>query len=96
MWTRKHGFTAVNLKILELLVKFCLVYYFKLYFDIKVKHHLEDAPYHILTELRILKTLPHKVRNGITFYIRTGAWYAITFYFSLRWTGSLRGGGCSS
>jgi hypothetical protein len=79
MWTRKHGFTAVNLKILELLVKFCLVYYFKLYFDIKVKHHLEDAPYHILTELRILKTLPHKVRNAITFYNRTGAWYAITF-----------------
>ena len=76
MLTRKHGFTGSNLKTLELLVQFCLEYYFKLYFDIKVKFHLEDAPYHILTQLRILKTLPKKVRDAVTFYIRTGAWYA--------------------
>ena len=76
MWTRQHGFTGSNLKTLELLVQFCLEFFFKLYFDIKVKFHLEDAPYHILTQLRILQTLPKKVRDAVTFYIRTGAWYA--------------------
>ena len=59
-----------------MLVKFCLESYFKLYFDIKVKHMIVDAPYHILTSLRILKTQPKKVRDAVTFYIRTGAWYS--------------------
>lgn len=76
LWTRKHGLTGSNLKVLEMLVKFCLEYYFKIYFDIKVKHLIEDAPYHILTSLRILKKQPKKVRDIVTFYIRTGAWYA--------------------
>ena len=35
-----------------------------------------DAPYHILTSLRILKTQPKKVRDSVSFYIRSGAWYA--------------------
>ena len=76
MWTRVHGLTGENLKVLRMLVKFCLEYYFKLFFDIKVKHLIVDAPYHILTSLRILKTLPKKVRDAITFYVRTGAWYS--------------------
>ena len=76
LWTRKHGLTGHNLKVLELLVRFCLEFYFKIYFDLKVKHRLVDAPYHILTQLRILKTLPKKLRDAVTFYIRTGAWYA--------------------
>ena len=76
LWTRKHGLSGANYKILEMLVKFCLQWYFKLYFDIKVKHLIEDAPYHILTSLRILKTQPQKVRDAVTFYIKTGAWYA--------------------
>ena len=59
-----------------MLVKFCLEWYFKLYFDIKVKHFIADAPYHILTSLRILRTQPKKVRDVVTFYIRTGAWYS--------------------
>ena len=65
-----------ELKTLEVLVNFCLQYYFKIYFDIKVKHLIVDAPYHILTFLRILKTQPKKVKDAITFYVRTGAWYA--------------------
>ena len=76
MWTRKHGLTGSNLKVLEMLVKFCLEYYFKIYFDIKVKHLIVDAPSHILTSLRILKKQPKAVRDVVTFYIRTGAWYA--------------------
>ena len=76
LWTRKHGLTSKPLKVLELLVKFCLEYYFKMYFDIKVKNSIVDAPYHILTQLKILKTLPKKVRDAVTFYIRTGAWYS--------------------
>ena len=38
MWTKKHGLTGSNLKVLEMLVKFCLEYYFKICFVIKVKH----------------------------------------------------------
>ena len=34
-----------------MLVKFCLEWYFKLYFDIKVKHLIVDAPLDILTSL---------------------------------------------
>ena len=50
MWTRKHGLTGLDLRTLEVLVKFCITYYLKLYFDIKVKHFIADAPYHILTD----------------------------------------------
>ena len=76
LWTRQHGLTGSDLKVLELLVKFCIEWYFKIYFDIKVKHLIVDAPYHILTSLRILRTQPKKVRDAVTFYIRTGAWYS--------------------
>ena len=61
LWTRKHGLSGSNLKVLEMLVKFCLESYFNLYFDIKVKHMIVDAPYHILTSLRILKTQSNPV-----------------------------------
>ena len=50
--------------------------YFKLYYDIKVKNSLEEAPYHILTQLRILKKQPAVGQDAVTKYIRTGAWYA--------------------
>ena len=76
LWTRQHGLTGNDLKILEMLVKFIMEWYFKIYFDIKVKHWIVDAPYHILTSLRILKTQPKKVQDAVTFYIRTGAWYS--------------------
>ena len=76
MWIRQHGLTGKSLKVLEILVKFCLEYYFKIYFDMKVKHLIVDAPYHILTSLRILKTQPKVVKDAVTFYVRTGAWYS--------------------
>lgn len=75
MWTRNHGLTGKDQATLETLVRFCLSYYFKLYFEIKVHHRLEHGPLHILTQLRILRTQPKKVKDIVTYYIRSGAWY---------------------
>ena len=61
MWTRKHGLVGKDKANLETLVSFCIKSYFKLYFDIKVMHHLIHGPYHVLTQLRILQTLPKQV-----------------------------------
>ncbi|KAG0703609.1 hypothetical protein GWK47_024829 [Chionoecetes opilio] len=76
MWTRKHGLTGNELNTLEILVKYCLQVYFKLYYDIKVHHRLEDGPKHILTQLRVMRSQPKKVQTAVTFYVRTGAWFA--------------------
>ena len=76
LWTRDHRLTGTSLRTLETLVKFCIQFYFKMYFDIKVHHMIVDAPYHVLTSLRILKTMSKKVKDIITFYVKTGAWYA--------------------
>ena len=76
MWTRKHGLTGKNLENLETLVRFCLDSYFKLFFDIKVKHDIIYGPTHVLTQVRILRTLPQAVQTIVTPYIRTGAWYS--------------------
>ena len=76
MWTRKHSLSGKPLKILESLVKFCLQFYFKIYFDVKVRHLIVDTPYHVLTGLRILRTQPKKVKDAITPYVKTGAWYS--------------------
>ena len=74
MWKRR--LSGSNLRVLESLVKFCLQFYFKIYFDIKVRHLIFDAPYNVLTSLRILRAQPKKVRDAIIFYVRKGAWYA--------------------
>ncbi|KAG0715548.1 hypothetical protein GWK47_011734 [Chionoecetes opilio] len=76
MWTRKHGLTGKELNTLEILVKYCLQVYFKLYYDIKVHHRLEDGPKHILTQLRVMRSQPKKGQTAVTFYVRTGAWFA--------------------
>ena len=76
MWTRHHGLTGKDEKVFETLVRFCLEMYFKLYFDIKVKHFIVDAPTHIVTELRLLRKQPKKVRDILTVYVKSGAWYA--------------------
>ena len=72
MWTRKHGLTGQDLTTLEVLAKYCI----EMYFDIKIHHRLSDGPRHILTQLRILRSQPKEVRDAVTFYVRTGAWYA--------------------
>ena len=78
LWTRKHGLKGKDLRVLKLLTKFCLDSYFKCYYDIKVKHSLADAPRHILTQLRILKTQPEAVKKAVTPYVKSGAWYTHT------------------
>ena len=75
MWTRNHNPEGKDLEILQTLVELCIQMYFKLYFEISINHLQEDGPYHILTELRILRNLPTKMKNIITPYIKTGAWY---------------------
>ena len=73
---KKHGLKGESLIILNILASYAVKSYFKLYFDIKVKHKMEDAPYHILTQLRILRTQPKLVKDIVTKYVRSGAWYA--------------------
>ncbi|KAG0714883.1 hypothetical protein GWK47_013237 [Chionoecetes opilio] len=45
-------------------VKYCLQVYFKIYYDIKVHHRLEDGPKHILTQLRVMRSQPQKGPNS--------------------------------
>ena len=60
MWTSKHDLSNKSSENLEFLVLFCLQFYFKLFFDIKVKNKLEDDSYHILSQLRFLRNQPYK------------------------------------
>ena len=76
LWTRHHGLVRKEKKLLEILARFFVNYYFKLYFDIKVKHLIVDAPRHILTSLRLLRSEPKVVTEIISPYIQSGAWYA--------------------
>lgn len=57
---------------MEVIVKFCLLMCFKLYFSIKVHHRLQNSPKHILMQLRIFKLQPKKVREAVTFCVRIG------------------------
>ncbi|KAG0707638.1 hypothetical protein GWK47_024154 [Chionoecetes opilio] len=63
MWTRKHGLTGKELNTRENPSQVRLQVYFKLYYDIKVHHRLEDGPKHILTQLRVLRSQPKKVQQ---------------------------------
>ncbi|KAG0714738.1 hypothetical protein GWK47_013555 [Chionoecetes opilio] len=68
--------TGKELNTLEILVKYCLQVYFKLYYDIKVHHRLEDGPKPSSRKLRVMRSQPKKVQTAVTFYVRTGAWFA--------------------
>ena len=72
----KHGCQGKELEILKTIVEFCVNFYFKMYFDIKVKHTLIYGPEHILTQLRLMRELPDHVKEIITPFIRTGAWHS--------------------
>ena len=76
MWTRDHGLKGKPLKIFEILVRFCITFYFPMFYKIKVKHFIVDGPYHVLDTLRLLRAQPKVVRDSITFCVRTGAWFA--------------------
>ena len=76
LWTRDHGLSNEDRKTLRTLVKFFITFYFKLYYDIKVKHLMTDAPRHVLTGVKLLRQQPMVVRKVITPHIQSGAWYA--------------------
>ena len=63
LWMRYHGLEGKNL---ETIVKFCISAYFKLFFEIKVQHHIKYAPQHILSALKLLKDQTPQVRAIIT------------------------------
>ncbi|KAG0722342.1 hypothetical protein GWK47_006085 [Chionoecetes opilio] len=76
---RKYGLTGKELNTLEILVKYCLQVYFKLYYDIKVHHRLEDGP---STSSRSSKVMRSRRRssNAVTFYNSQGGLCAsVTF-----------------
>jgi hypothetical protein len=64
------------LKILEVLVRFSIDIYFKLYYDIKVKHHIKDAPVHLLNALQLLGQHSKEVKDIITPVIIRGSYSA--------------------
>ena len=63
MWLRHQGFEGELLDRLEIIVSFIVRVYFKLFFDIKVKHLWTQGPYHILTELRLMRDQPEVVQT---------------------------------
>ena len=50
LWVRHHNLQGESLRKFELIVKFIIQSYFKLYFDIKVKNSMVEEPKHILTK----------------------------------------------
>ena len=53
LWIRNHGLQGRLLENVRVLARFCIESYFKLFYIIKVKDRLEDAP-HIVAKLRVL------------------------------------------
>ena len=76
LWTRDHGLQGNELGTLELIVQFIIDSYLKLYFDIKVKNTLVDAPYHVLTAVRIFQNQPKDVQEPIKKCMIRGAFIA--------------------
>ena len=76
LWTRNHGLQGKTLENFELIVKFVLQSYFKLYFDIKVKHRLADGPGHILTAITIYRNQSKAVQEAIKKTTIRGAYHS--------------------
>ena len=72
----QHGLTGENYRKLRVLVTFCVNFYFKLYFDIKVEHHLRFGPHHVVTTLQILKKQTPEVHDIIKDTVIRGAYHA--------------------
>ena len=76
LWTRKHGFMDNLLIRLEQIVNFLVKVYFRIFFEIKVKHSWVQGRYHILSELKFMQGQPIEVKDITMPYVRTGAWFA--------------------
>ena len=71
-----HRLTGEQLKILEVLVRFTIDVYFKMYYDIKVQHHIKDAPLHLVHTLQLLAQQSEEVKEVVTKVIVRGAYSA--------------------
>ena len=47
-----------------------------MFWEIKVKHSIVEGPRHVLTQLSLLRQQDHRVREIVTPYIRSGAWFS--------------------
>lgn len=61
--TRKHNLKEDVPRRLKVLVKFWRDIYFKMYYNIKVKHHLKVGPGHVVSNLRLLRNQTPEVMN---------------------------------
>ena len=71
-----HGLQGDTLKTFELIIQIVLRSYFKLYFDIKVKHSLVEGPNHVVSALRITRIIGNKVKDIVSPYIALAAYHA--------------------
>ena len=55
-----HGLKGEDYRKLRVLVTFCVNGYFKLFFDIKVKHNHTFGPQHVVSSLQMLKKSKHQ------------------------------------
>ena len=76
LYCSDHGLDSEEDKKLTLLATFTLQVYHQMFWEIKVKHSIVDAPRHILTNLSLLRRQDQKVREIVTPYICSGAWFA--------------------
>ena len=76
LWMCDHNFTGEAVRVLEVLVRFAINVYIKLYYDIKVKHHIKDAPLHHTNALQLLDQLCDYVKAVVRDVIIRGAYSA--------------------
>ena len=76
LYCSHHGLDEEEEEKLRLLATFTLQHYHHMFWEIKVKHSIVEAPRHILTSLDLLRKQDQKVREVVTPYIRSGAWFA--------------------
>ena len=76
LYCSHHGLDEEEEEKLRLLATFTLQHYHHMFWEIKVKHSIVEAPRHILTTLDLLRKQDQLVREVVTPYIRSGAWFA--------------------
>ena len=76
LWMCKHELTGDTLDTLKLLVTFLVQVYFPMFFKIKVKHSIQDGPYHVLSLLNLVRQQNAIVKHTVEPYIMCGAWFA--------------------
>ena len=76
LWCTDHGFTGELLDRFRKIVTYVVQVYFPMYFQIKVKHSIVEAPQHIVTLLRLFNQQDRDVKEATGKYVRSGAWFA--------------------